>query len=177
MQYFAYGSNMLNRRLRLRVPSADVITPARLAGYQLRFHKKSNTDGSAKCSLAEKRDSVAYGVIFEIDPAEKKLLDQAEGLGFGYRDLQITLNPVNYCHEDRSSQNGSGLLTAYTYLAMESHIDDSLKPFRWYKQLVLKGAEQHHLPEKYIQMIRETAALPDPDRKRRQHARNILTHS
>jgi gamma-glutamylcyclotransferase len=47
MRYFAYGSNMCSGRLRARV-TCDFVTTAKLAGYQLRFHKLSR-DGSSKC--------------------------------------------------------------------------------------------------------------------------------
>lgn len=177
MLYFAYGSNMLNRRLQLRVPSADVISPARLAGYQLRFHKRSNTDGSGKCSLADKKGSIAYGVVFKIDPAEKKYLDRVEGLGNGYRDLRVTLSPESFSPGGELTHNKHSLMTAFTYLATESHIDESLKPFKWYKQLVLKGAELHFLPEKYVNKIRQTEAVTDPDKQRRKTALDIIRQS
>lgn len=177
MLYFAYGSNMLNRRLQLRVPSAKALFPASLAGYQLRFHKKSNTDGSGKCSLVEKSSSTAYGVVFEIIPDEKTLLDKAEGLGNGYKDLHITLTPEFFGLYEENLPEKHGPVTAFTYLATESHIDESLLPFQWYKQLVVEGAVQHYLPESYIEEIRQTQALPDPDRQRREKARNILSSS
>jgi len=47
MKYFAYGSNMLTRRLKapLRAPSAVARAVASIAGFAVRFHKVS-ADGS-----------------------------------------------------------------------------------------------------------------------------------
>lgn len=164
MLYYAFGSNMLNRRLQLRVPSADPVSKAVLPGYELKFHKQSNTDGSGKCSIQKKEGSKMYGVVFEIDKDEKTLLDRAEGLGTGYKirevEVQISGRPIE----------------AFTYVATESHVDDSLRPFRWYKELVLAGAEQHQLPEWYINQIRQVEAVEDPNQKRRQNAEDILNH-
>jgi len=40
MLYFSYGSNMSERRLKDRVPSAKKICKAFLRKHDLRFHKK-----------------------------------------------------------------------------------------------------------------------------------------
>lgn len=41
----------------------------------------------------------------------------------------------------------NGETGAYTYVADESAVDDSLRPYSWYKELVVKGARQHSLPD------------------------------
>src|SRR5438552_200988 len=50
--YFAYGSNMAIERLKARVPSAELVCIADLAGHQLKFHKRSKRDQSGKCDAA-----------------------------------------------------------------------------------------------------------------------------
>ena len=62
MYYFSYGSNMSIRRFRLRVPSAACIGSGILKGHELRFHKVSSRDGSAKCDVVvtASPDQVAY---------------------------------------------------------------------------------------------------------------------
>ena len=59
MLYFAYGSNMCAGRLRGRVPSAVPVRVARLLNHSLRFHKRSDKDGSGKadaCFTGEPED-------------------------------------------------------------------------------------------------------------------------
>ena len=78
--YFAYGSNMLTERLRMRkrCPSAEPIGVAEAQGYRLVF-KKESEDGSSKATLArgEHSDKV-YGVLFQINKAELGRLDAEE---------------------------------------------------------------------------------------------------
>jgi len=69
--YFAYGSNMLTRRLRNRTPSAVAIEIGFIEGYHLAFDKVSS-DGSGKCTIAPSNNSAerVYGVLFRINSSE-----------------------------------------------------------------------------------------------------------
>ena len=53
--YFAYGSNMSQRRLQARVPSATFLGIGILLGHALAFHKISKKDGSGKCDIVKER--------------------------------------------------------------------------------------------------------------------------
>ena len=53
------------------------------------------------------------------------------------------------------------------YLATPDYIDDSLKPYGWYKDFVLAGARQHGLPPEYIaKYIQSVEATEDPNKTR-----------
>ena len=58
-----------------------------------------------------------------------------------------------------------------TYMATASFIDDDLRPYSWYKALVLAGCERLRLPTDYIAMIQGITSIEDPDRAR--HANNM----
>ena len=77
--YFAYGSNMLARRLKYRCPCAKKVALKRVESYSLEFSKKSK-DGSEKATLVEDKNNCVHGVLFEI---KAKLnwngLDRTEG--------------------------------------------------------------------------------------------------
>jgi len=154
---FAYGSNMLTLRIRIRCPTATSLGPAELHGHDLQWDKRSR-DGSGKCNVVETKDATAvvYGVLYEIPDGERQALDQAEGLGNGYeaRNREVVFN-------------GAARI-ACVYCATK--IDSSVKPYTWYKALVVAGAKEHKLPEKYIERLVATGAMEDPDRER--HARN-----
>lgn len=156
MFYFAYGSNMSLRRLTApeRVPSARRVCIARLPKHQLRFHKRSK-DGSAKCDAFYTGDDEHFviGVLYEVSNYEKKNLDSVEGLGFGYEEKVVTL-----------IKDLGGEQQAVTYYATD--IDPHLKPYTWYKDHVLLGAQENNLPAEYISMIESVHALEDPDRER-----------
>ena len=135
--YFAYGSNMLTARLRERVPSAAAIGIGQLVGHALRWDKRSWQDGSGKCDAeaTSRNDDVVWGVLFELDPEDKPALDKAEGVGAGY--LEKTVNVLTE----------AGLVTAVTYCANDK--DATLRPYHWYKALVIAGAREHGLPASY----------------------------
>jgi hypothetical protein len=78
--YFAYGSNMLTRRLLERTPSATPTGTGYVTGRQLTFDKIGQ-DGSGKCDafLTERPGDRVFGVTFEIRSAERDALDAVEG--------------------------------------------------------------------------------------------------
>ena len=162
LHYFSYGSNMSIRRFCLRVPSASHIGTGILRKHELRFHKVSSKDGSAKCDvqLTGNPDHQAYGVVYRIAEAEKPGLDQAEGLGFGYEQKDVVLEMA-----------GGALLQAFCYYATETN--PHLKPLDWYKEHVLRGARENNLPEAYVRNIETTEAVPDVDAARRKRELSI----
>jgi gamma-glutamylcyclotransferase (GGCT)/AIG2-like uncharacterized protein YtfP len=151
MNYFAYGSNMSQRRLGDRIDCGSPLGIYTLARHQLRFHK-AGTDGSAKCDAfytGGLADAI-HGVLYRIDRAGKSVLDRIEGLGNGYEEKVVEV------------ADGTGsIVEAITYYA--THIDDSLLPFHWYKQHVLVGAQETGLPPHYVAHIENMAATDDPD--------------
>ena len=155
MKYFAYGSNMSVARIRARVPSATVDSIASLAGHVMRFRKRSNVDGSAKCDVIETSNpgDRVWGVVYDIDAGEKTHLDDAEGLGYGYEQKEVEL----------AGPDGE-TLHAFTYYATD--IDDGRKPYTWYTEHVLRGARENGLPAGYVAQIERVEALEDPDRER-----------
>jgi cation transport regulator ChaC len=162
--YFAYGSNMSTARLRVRMPSAEPLGTATLPGYALRFHKRS-IDKSGKCNaFACGNDESVMGVLFSFDPAERAKLDEAEGLGSGYEHAMVTV--IN---------DGGRRRKVLTYVATPDYIDDTLKPYHWYKQFVLAGGREHGLPPEYINRnIEAVEAIDDPNEKRDRKQRATL---
>ena len=150
--YFAYGSNMLTRRLLGRTPSARTVGVATLPGHELRWHKVSK-DGSGKCDIVPAAaDSVVYGVLYEIALTDKAALDIAEGLGWGYQQVQLEV------------LSDIGPLLALSYQA--TNIDHGTRPYDWYKALVVSGAREHALPLDYVQALETVAAVEDWNEQR-----------
>ncbi len=163
MLYFSYGSNMSIKRLRKRIPSAKRVAVAALSNHELKFHKKSTKDGSAKCDIIETHnpDTIVFGVVFDIDDSEKIKLDQKEGLGKGYEEKFVEVISIE-----------GNLLEATTYYA--TNIDPSLKPFSWYKEHVLRGAKENNFPDEYIQNIIGIKTIEDPKPER--HAEEMAIY-
>ncbi|AQQ07369.1 gamma-glutamylcyclotransferase [Roseibium algicola] len=165
--YFAYGSNMSTARLRERMPSCKPLGLATLSGHALRFHKRS-VDGSGKCNaFATGDEESVIGVLFSFDPAERAALDKAEGVGNGYDHATVTV--INEKGRRRK---------VLTYLASPDYIDDSLKPYGWYKDFVLVGGREHDLPLEYIaKYIQSVEAIEDPNKARDKKNRASIENS
>jgi len=158
--YFAYGSNMLNRRIKAteRAPSAFYNGIGFVKGYKLTFNKLSS-DRSGKCNieLTDNPTDKVYGVLFKIDKRDKPKLDKAEK---GYKEKTVDV------------MVSSGLCNAVTYVASE--INPGLQPYHWYKAVVICGAIEHGLPSEYIEWLRTFISMNDPDVNRRSKNENIL---
>jgi cation transport regulator ChaC len=171
MKYFAYGSNMLQQWLcgPDRLSSAVFLSIGYVTGRQLRFHKHSRKDGSAKCDISETGNSadIVFGVLYDVPDNENdlKALDRAEGAPGGY-----TRTTIDVLRQDAAP------LLATVYLANTSHIDSQLSPYDWYHSLVVAGARQHGLPADYIAALSTVVAIPDPtpDREMRLTALQAL---
>ncbi len=144
------------RRLIDRVPSAKKVDVGELEKHELKFHKISKKDGSAKCDAYEtgNPEHKLYGVVFRISESEKPELDKEEGLGYGYeqKDVKILLN------------DGT-TIEAFTYYA--TNINAELKPLDWYKEHVLRGARENELPLEHIRSIENIEHIEDTDIERR----------
>lgn len=149
MLYAAYGSNLHPARLADRLPSARLLGTGQLQGFSLCFHKRSR-DASGKCSIAAGSDGV-YCAIFDISRKDKLALDHIEGVGSGYARTSLSIPPFGHCS---------------SYIAQASYVDDALRPYDWYKALVLAGARVHDFPDAYIKRIESVQAIPDPDAER-----------
>ena len=149
-QYAAYGSNLHPLRLEKRVPSTNLLGVSLVSGYELRFNKKSDIDGSGKCSINQ-GDGVVHLAIFEIATEEKAILDGCEGLGKGYDEISIVS-----CHFGR----------CLTYIADPVVIDETLRPTDWYKEMVLLGCKSHDFPAEYIRTVESIRSDEDSDVRR-----------
>lgn len=152
--YFSYGPNMLTARMRERVPSCKPMGIATLPDHALRFHKRSK-DKSGKCNaFAMGNGSSVIGVLFSFDLAERAKLDEAEGVGGGFENKMVTI--IN----DKGRRQ-----KVLTYTARPEFIDDSLKPYGWYKDIVLAGCKEHCLPPEYIaESVGSVETIEDTDK-------------
>lgn len=141
-------------RLQERTPSAIFVTKAMLFQHTLLFHKVGQ-DSSAKCDAYETGNTsdIVYGVVFKISEAEKRVLDEIEGVGNGYNEKIVKL-----------TASDGHKIRATTYYAIT--IDASLSPYHWYKQHVVTGARENGLPNTYIDAIDSVLSIADPDLER-----------
>lgn len=160
MRYAAYGSNLHPLRLRERAASATLLGAANVAGWALRFHKRGR-DGSAKCNIVPAGSSI-YVAVYAIAPHHRLALDRVEGVNAGYEQSVLEVPAFGDC---------------FTYRASETHVDDALQPFCWYKELVLTGCETLGFPDDYVAAIRALAHVADEDQDRRAQNMSLVARA
>lgn len=162
--YFAYGSNMFSRRVtaKERAPSAVPIGTGYVSNRKFTFDKVSR-DGSGKCDIEFTVNSTdrAYGVLYEVALSEKSNLDKAEGLGEGYKEEQVLVVALN-----------GETYKAIAYVATKK--EPNLRPYDWYKTLVIAGATEHKLPTEYVEWLRTFDSQVDPNASRRAVNESLL---
>lgn len=132
MKYFAYGSNISEIRLKLRVKNFTKLGIKILNDYKIEFSKVSK-DGSGKSTIVKSVGSSVCGVLYDINQEDIKTLDKIEGLNYGYDKFYI---------ED-----------FFTYIANEKNKSQNLKPFDWYLFLILDGMISNNFSDYYLNNI------------------------
>lgn len=163
VKVFAYGSNLCVERLQARTPSASVVATGIVTGHALRWHKRC-PDGSGKCNAFATgcEEDFVWGVVYELTPEDKILLDGFEGLGHDYFEKLVAV---------RSSEDA--VMHAIAYVANPKLIDEEARPFAWYKAFVTTGARQHGFPDEYRALLEAIEEREDANRER--HARETAT--
>ncbi len=133
--YFAYGSNMLESRMKQRAPSAVAIGTGALENYRISFNKEGG-DGSGKANIEESPGSVVYGVLYRLNPADLIKLDGFES-GYERRTFEI--------------KAGKRTIQAHAYIS--TCFTEEPVALRSYKDMVLDGAREHGLPEHYLKEL------------------------
>lgn len=158
---FAYGSNMLNRRIQAadRAPSAQAQGTGFVVAHRLTFDKvsteKKSERQSGKCDMEATGLPAdrTYGVLFSIRKTEEAALDKAEGVGKGYERRPVTVT------------TDGGDVAAIAYIATKKN--PGVRPYDWYHAFVLAGAIEHQLPADYLAWLGTIETQRDPGEARR----------
>jgi gamma-glutamylcyclotransferase len=164
VRVFAYGSNLCIERLHARTPSARVLDVGTVGGHGLRWHKRSR-DGSGKCNIVEtgNDEDLVWGVVYELTPDDKIVLDMFEGLGEDYFEKVVSVK----------TRAGTEV-EAIAYVANPSLLDESVRPYAWYKGFVVTGAEQHGFPDDYRELLHAIEEHPEIGDERHAHEWQVL---
>ncbi len=175
MKYFAYGELMFSARLQKVVPEATYLGVAKLMGYKLFFHNRGHDDPSGKCNIVPVKDPSCevFGVVYEISTRDRYLLDKDQSLGCGNQDVTLKVFPVNTDETNAFGTCDKGVF-AFTYIAHKENIFEDLVPYHWYKEMVLSGAREHHLPSDYIHHLEQYAVTLDPNVQRANRQKRYL---
>jgi len=148
---------MLSSRIGHRIKSHVRLHVGYIERHALRFHKVGqDTSGKADAYFTNNQNDLMWGVVGELDPSDKQIMDDIEGLGNGYN-----LKPVEV------RVNSYSVIEAQAYVADNDFIDSSVKPFCWYWEFVYRGAVENELPDHYIKSIESMDYRFDHDLSRR----------
>ena len=117
------------------------IVGATLLNYELRFNKKSRKNPDCgHANVVPRFGESVQGVLYTLlGPNEIRKMDRFEHA------------PVDYRRELVVVRYSSQIRVAWTYIANESVIDDSLLPPRWYVDRLLAGSR--YLSNDYVRFI------------------------
>ena len=149
MYYFAYGSNMDYREMRVLCPSAAFIAVAKLPDHRLEFTRYSETHGCGVADAVPEHGHRLWGVVYDIAEAEFGRLDQSEGYQPGR-----PAGENHYVREERhvlrDGHQQEPLLVSLYLANREPHMR---MPNSSYRGLLLEGARFWHLPADYVQEL------------------------
>lgn len=135
LPYFAYGSNMDAAQMRYRCPGARAIGTAHLPDYRFVINER----GFASVIVAPAHH--VYGVLWHINAAHERALDDYEAVDEGWYDKTIVT-----VHVGRTQT-----LSAMIYIAC-SQVEG--RPAREYMQHIVTAAEDFQLPAAYVDELR-----------------------
>ncbi|MEJ5173377.1 MAG: gamma-glutamylcyclotransferase family protein [Hydrogenothermaceae bacterium] len=136
MYYFAYGSNMNLKQMERRCPSAKFSKRAYLQGYRFVYDGYSAVRNGPVANIVEDKDSIVWGVLFEIDEDCRNRLDSYEGY------------PDCYDRKVIKVKDDEGM--EYEALVYLRKPRPEGEPSKVYRNIVLEGARECGLPEDYI---------------------------
>uniref|UniRef100_A0A2A4JV31 gamma-glutamylcyclotransferase n=1 Tax=Heliothis virescens TaxID=7102 RepID=A0A2A4JV31_HELVI len=149
--YFAYGSNLLTKRLHVQNPSAVFYSVAKLKDHRLDFNIQSELWQGAAATIVEDKGEDVWGAVWTIDIDQMHNLDEQEGVAEGfYFAKNVTVTTVNgqtlVARTYEETQNPSKI---------ENHTDLPLerRPSNTYLEVIALGAIESRLPAEYIGFI------------------------
>lgn len=142
--YFAYASNMYRAQMKQRAGDPAEERVAQLDNYELNFNKIAR-GGVGTANLVPADGRMVWGVLYRLTEQQLRALDRFEGV------------PEHYRRSEVSVVDGQGnKIAAQVYLARK--VRKGLKPDRSYLQRIVQGAEEHNLPQDYIEELKKIPA-------------------
>ena len=139
--YFAYGSNLSKYRMQQRTGVVPVSHHASLKDYRLVFNAHVGQEFYA--NIVPSIGDVVRGVVYSCDHQAMTALDRHEGVDHGcYQRVAVEVE----------TEYGAAHVRE-VFIAGERRVSEEGRPNAFYLGLIVTGAREHHLPERYIQWI------------------------
>ncbi|XP_046585205.1 LOW QUALITY PROTEIN: gamma-glutamylcyclotransferase-like [Haliotis rubra] len=162
--YFAYGSNLLAKRLLLKNPTAQFLHTARLDDYRLTFDSPRATHtmpwAGAPATIRRCPGSCVWGVIWQLDMADSDNLDSMNHNGCDLPselDMadsdNLDMQEVFYQRRTVTVTTPDGTTYTCRTYELDGEFDISHTPSPQYKDVIVRGAKQSGLPQAYISQL------------------------
>jgi gamma-glutamylcyclotransferase len=149
--YFAYGLNLNLAEMRKKCPSAQVLGPAKLPGYQLGFYGHSSVWDGATESVTSHPTNEVWGVLYQLSAAAWDTLD-------GYEDARFDGTGAYFHYPVEVEAANEAVIPATIY--EKAVLREPQLPSSEYLSLICQGAKEQGLPENYIALLEDIASKP-----------------
>ncbi|XP_045461880.1 gamma-glutamylcyclotransferase-like [Harmonia axyridis] len=149
--YFAYGSNLLQKRIHINNPSAVRAGIGKLKDYTLDFNTYSKRWRGASATIVEKKGAHVWGALWTLDNEHMTTLDEQEGV------KQNLYNPLTVEVECPDGQTRTCRVYQQTSNPKITNniedIPDERKPSFVYLKTIIDGAQESGLPQQYLEFL------------------------
>ncbi|XP_022130368.2 gamma-glutamylcyclotransferase-like [Pieris rapae] len=150
--YFAYGSNLWTFRIHMNNPTAEFVSIGYLDNYRLDFIRYSRFWGGPTATPVPTANARIWGVIWRLNVDNIASLDDQEGVD----------KDIYYVKHAEIITPYIGKFTCriyeHTVIPLPRGDNDEIPIEFWpswtYKEVILLGAEEHNLPEYYIENLK-----------------------
>ncbi|XP_070155972.1 gamma-glutamylcyclotransferase [Polyergus mexicanus] len=150
--YFAYGSNLLAKRIHLNNPTAVMKDIGYIKNFRLDFQRYSKRWHGASATIVETENSIVWGVVWELDKCNLSTLDCQEGVQDNiYHVMSVNVETLNGTTLNSRVYQQCNNPKEYIKLA-DLSIDRRPSPL--YLDTILKGAQENNLPDDYIGFLK-----------------------
>ncbi|VVD05185.1 unnamed protein product [Leptidea sinapis] len=146
--YFAYGSNLLKKRIHINNPSAEFIGIGKLNNHQLNFIKYSDHWGGSSATIVPTENSFVWGAIWRLKNEDMSKLDWQEGVDTNWYfaktvEVEAEDGTIVECRTYQQTTNPP--------VRKEGEdIPVDRRPSMTYLDCILRGAMECNLPKEYV---------------------------
>ncbi|XP_075975614.1 gamma-glutamylcyclotransferase-like [Anticarsia gemmatalis] len=150
--YFAYGSNLLKKRIHINNASAVFVGTGQLENHQLDFVKYSANWQGAVATIVPKENENVWGAIWKVHNDDLAALDRQEGVATKAYFAKM----VDIKKPDGTTSHCRTYQHTFTppSLGPDEKLPEDRRPSITYIDCIVKGAIECHLPGEYIEMLK-----------------------
>ncbi|XP_016841795.1 gamma-glutamylcyclotransferase [Nasonia vitripennis] len=150
--YFAYGSNMLAKRIHYKNPTAVQKYIGKLKDHRLDFNLFTKRWEGCVATIVPTPGCEVWGVVWEIDISSSAALDEQEGVHDNIYfsktvDIETSTGETISCKVYQQCQVPENYIEP-------SQLPPERQPSFVYHNIILTGAQDHGIPEEYIKYIK-----------------------